>query len=77
MAPKTIEYCLYENYNKEYFVEDLDNVPWQVASNDTEDIDICVNTWNKLFLDVANTHAPTKTATVRELSVPWVTNQPS
>ena len=74
MGPKTIEYCSYKNFNKEYFIEDLDNVPWQVTSNGTEDIDICVNTWNKWFLDVGNTHAPTKTARVRELSVPWMTS---
>ena len=70
MAPKTIEYCWYKNYDKEY----LDNVPWQVTSNGTEDIDICVNSWNKWFLYVGNTHAPTKTARVRELSVPWMTS---
>ena len=70
MAPKTIEYCSYKNYDKEF----LDNVPWQVTSNGTEDIDIYVNSWNKWFLDVWNTHAPTKTARVRELSVPWMTS---
>ena len=61
MAPKTIEYRSYKNYNKQSFIEDLENVPWHVVFNNTENVDGCVNTWNKLFLDVVEAHAPTKT----------------
>lgn len=70
MAPKTIEYCSYKNYDKEF----LDNVPWQVTSNGTEDIDICVNSWNKWFLDVENPCTNKTAYRVRELPVPWMTS---
>ena len=73
VAPKTIEYRSYKNYNKQSFIEDLENVPWHVFNN-TENVDDCVNTWNKLFLDVVEAHAPTKTRRVRGSSVPWMTS---
>ena len=37
-------------------------------------MDNYVNTWNKLFLDVVEAHAPTKTRRVRGSSVPWMTS---
>ena len=74
MAPKTIEYCSYKNYNRQSFIEDLENVPWYVVFNNTENVDDYVNTWNKLFLDVVEVHAPTKTHGVRGSSVPQMTS---
>ena len=60
VAPKTIEYRSYKNYNK-----DLEIIPWHVVFNNTDNVDDCVNTWNKLFLDVVEAHAPIKTQRVR------------
>ena len=37
-------------------------------------MDDCVNTWNKLFLDVVEAHAPIKTQRVKGTSVPWMTS---
>ena len=37
-------------------------------------MDDCVNTWNKLFLDVVEAHAPIKTQRVKGSSVPWMTS---
>ena len=48
VAPKTIEYRSYKNYNKQSFIKDLENVPWHVVFNNTEKVDYCVNTWNKM-----------------------------
>ena len=66
VAPKTIEYRSYKNYNKDSFNEDLKNIPWHVVFNNTDNLDDCVNTWNKLFLDVVGAHAPTKTRRVED-----------
>ena len=43
-APKTIEYRSYKNYNKDSFIEDLENIPWHVVFNNTDNVDDCVNT---------------------------------
>ncbi|PFX34756.1 hypothetical protein AWC38_SpisGene396 [Stylophora pistillata] len=74
VAPKTIKYRSYKNYNKDSFSEDLENIPWHVVFNNTDNVDDYVNTWNKLFLDVVEAHAPTKTRRVRGSSVPWMTS---
>ena len=43
--------------NKESFRQDIARVPWSVIES-FEDIDDAVDAWNKLFIDVANRHAP-------------------
>ena len=70
--PKTIQFRSFKNYNRDSFVSDLHQVPWHVALNNHEDIDDCIDTWSKLFLEVAETHAPTRTSRVRGFSIPWL-----
>ena len=70
--PKTIQFRSFKNYNRDSFVSDLRQVPWHVALNNHEDIDDCTDTWSKLFLEVAETHAPTRTSRVRGFSIPWL-----
>ena len=70
--PKTIQFRSFKNYNRDSFVSDLRQVPWHVALNNHEDIDNCTDTWSKLFLEVAETHAPTRTSRVRGFSIPWL-----
>ncbi|KAK2565754.1 hypothetical protein P5673_010935 [Acropora cervicornis] len=59
--PKTFEYRRFKSYNKSSFRQDLMNVPWHFVFNIPEDLEGCVRTWNKLFLQVKEDHAPTKT----------------
>lgn len=73
VPPKVIEFRSFKNYNKQSFVKDLGAVPWHVAFNNSEDIDDCLNTWNKLFLEVADLHAPVQTRKVRGQPTPWMT----
>jgi hypothetical protein len=49
----------YSNLNTNSFVADLNNVPWHVIENE-DDIDNAVLSWNTLFTEVANSHAPVK-----------------
>lgn len=70
--PKTIEFNCFKNYNQQSFVNDLQQVPWHIAFNTTNNIDECVDTWNKLFLDVAESHAPTKICRVKGTLAPWM-----
>ena len=70
VPPKTLEYRSIKSYNKSSFRQDLINVPWHVVLNNPEDLEGCMQTWNKLFLQVAEDHVPTKTRKVRELRLP-------
>ena len=70
VPPRVIEFRSFRSYNKQSFIKDLKNVPWHVAFNDTSDLDSCVLTWNKLFLDVAEEHPPTKTRKMRGRPIP-------
>ena len=63
--PNTIQFRSYKNYNRDSFVSELRQVPWHVAVNNHEDIDDCINTWSKLFSEVAESHAPKRTSRVR------------
>ena len=73
VPPKTLEYRSFKSYNKSSFRQDLTNVPWHVVLNNPEDLEGCVQTWNKLFLQVAEDHVPTKTRRVRGTPTPWMT----
>ena len=48
---------------------DLECVPWHIIENE-DNIDDAVFTWNKLFLDIADSHAPVKRRKVREVPLP-------
>ena len=75
VPPKTLEYRSFKSYNKSSFRQDLMNVPWHFVFNNPEDLEGCVQTWNKLFLQVAEDHAPTKTHRVRGTLTPWMTSE--
>jgi hypothetical protein len=57
--PRIIEFCSYKSYNADTFIEDLNNVPWHVVQNE-DNVDDAVLTWNKLFLEAADSHSPIK-----------------
>lgn len=42
-----IEFRSFKNYNRDLFVVDFYQVPWHIALNNCDDIDDCVDTWNK------------------------------
>ena len=72
-SPKVIEFRSFKTYNKDAFVKDLINVPWNVAFNNPENVNDCVYVWNKLFTDVMNEHAPIRMRRTSRPSMPWMT----
>lgn len=70
--PKTIEYRSFKSYNKTQFIQDLRQVDWSYVDNE-ENIDSSVTLWNKLFLNIANMHAPVKRLRVKGTKLPWMT----
>ena len=57
--PRLIEYRSYKTFNINNFNNDLSNVPWHVIDNEN-DVDDALLTWNKLFTEVSDDHAPVK-----------------
>ncbi|CAH3017920.1 unnamed protein product [Porites evermanni] len=57
--PSYVEVRSYKNYDSQFFVSDLERVPWNevVVVDDTSDM---VDRFNKRFLEVLDGHAPVK-----------------
>ena len=69
--PRTIECQSYKSFNTNAFNQDLASVPWHVVENENN-IDDAVLTWNKLFSEIADAHAPFKKRRVKGVPVPLV-----
>ena len=69
--PRMFEYRSYKNFDATLFNEDLGNVPWHVVENENN-IDDALMTWNKLFSEVADDHAPMKRRPVKGTPLPWM-----
>ena len=50
------------------------NVPWHIVENKSN-IDDPLLTWNKLFPEVADSHAPVKRGCVKGTPLPWMNNK--
>ena len=68
------EYHSYKNFDANSFNEDLRNVPWHVVDNENN-IDDALLTWNKLFSEVADDHAPVKRRRVNGTPLPWMNSK--
>ena len=69
--PRLFEYRSYENFDANLFNDDLRNVPWHIVENESN-IDDALLTWNKLFSEVADSHAPVKRRRVIGTPLPWM-----
>ena len=70
-SPRVIEYRSYKSFNADSFINDIENIPRHVVENETN-IDDAVITWNKLFSDVADAHAPIKNRRISGNKTPWM-----
>ena len=70
--PRLIEYRSYKNFND--FNDDVRNVPWHIVDNESN-VDDALLTWNKLFLEVADDHAPVRKRRVKGNLLPWMNNK--
>ena len=50
------------------------NVPWHIVENESNRDDALL-TWNKLFSEVADSHAPVKRRRVKGTPLPWMNNK--
>ena len=65
---------VFKTYVPDNFSSDIAQVPWQ-AFDFSSDIDEKVATFNNLFLDVLNQHAPVKQITVKAKPIPFMTSE--
>ena len=71
----TITYRSYKNFDEKSFLADLAVVPWSVIEQ-FDDVDDALDTWEKLFMDVVNTHAPLRERRVKRPRQPgWLTDE--
>ena len=59
--PRILEYRSYKNFNPTLLNDDLRNIPWHIVENE-DNVDDALFTWNKMFSEVADQHAPVKKA---------------
>ena len=52
----------------------LMNAPWDIL-NDIDDIDLALDTWVSLFMNVVEHHLPVRTKRVRKKACPWITKE--
>ena len=72
--PKFVQSRNYHKLNVKDFKRDIESAPFHIATI-FDDPDDTLWLWNKLFLQIANDHAPTKQVKVRSHSLPWITNE--
>ena len=63
-TPRTIEYRSYRRCNENAFIQDLNKVPWHIV-DDESNVNDAVLTWNGLFTEVVDSHAPLKKRRVK------------
>ena len=54
--------------------DELRNVPWHIVENEGN-IDDALLTWNKLFSEVTDSHAPVKRRRFKGTPLPWINNK--
>ena len=72
--PRILEYRSYKNFNPTLFNDDLRNIPWHIVENE-DNVDDALFTWNKMFSEVADQHAPVKRRRVKGTPLPWMNSQ--
>ena len=71
---RTIEYRSFKGFDENAFIQNLKNVPWHIV-DDESNVNDAVLTWNKLFTEVVDSHAPLKKRRVKGTTAPWMNNK--
>ena len=69
-----IEYRSFKGFDENAFIQNLKNVPWHIV-DDESNVSDAVLTWNKLFTEVVDSHAPLKKRRVKGTTAPWMNNK--
>jgi hypothetical protein len=64
----------YKNYKADEFKKDIAAIPWNTV-NILEDVSDNLDTFNGLFLEVLDKHAPVKTIKLKSKPCPFLTNE--
>ena len=67
---KVIKARKMKNFNKEAFLADVSGICWKQMLNETDDIDVLVNNWSKMFSLVIDKHSPIAEMRVSEKFCP-------
>ena len=67
-----MEHRPYENYDKDVFIHDLNQINWDLVNNELN-VETAFKLWNDLFTSVADQHAPIKRTRVKGFQAPWIT----
>ena len=72
--PKYVKTRNFKNYNLDNFRRDIETAPFHIASV-FDDPDDLLWTWQSLFVNICDEHAPWKEVKIRSRSAPWITNE--
>ena len=72
--PRLFEYRSYKNFDVNLFNDELRDVPWHFVE-DESNIDDALLTWNKLFSEISDSHAPVKRWLVKGTPLAWMNNK--
>ena len=73
-GPRTIETRQFKNFQKENFLFDLEQMPWNDISLYSNPDDMW-NVWRKQFITCVDKHAPLKRKRIRNKKSPWITRE--
>ena len=70
-----ITYRSFRHFDENLFCKDLSEVPWEIIAT-FDDVDDMVQTWNRLFLEIVDKHAPIKQHRIKRNHQPeWLTSE--
>ena len=73
VPPRVSKVRNFKHFNEDLFLNDMFHVPWQLIENESN-IDNAWNTWQQMFNDVCNRHAPYRQMRQKRKNMaPWVT----
>ena len=61
-----------KNFNEQLFLKDVVSINWVKALDQTDDVNVLVSNWPRLFSLVIEKHAPVKNMRVSDKYCPWV-----
>ena len=62
-----------KNFSKSDFLDDLQKIDWKGIVTQTDDVNIIVEQWTKMFSLILEKHAPLRNRRVSERFCPWIT----
>ena len=71
---RTIEMRQFKNFQKEKFLNDLEQMPWRNVSSHSDPNDMWQE-WKILFVSCMDKHAPLESKRIRNKRSPWITGE--